>query len=330
MLPHGFVHLIPNVAIADIGHRFGPGQRSSFAVIVIRRFFPGAGSSPIMQLSKEASPAAQFWLICARLERSATCCCCWNILPSLPLGATPRRPMCWLRRKRWPLAGSRCSNAIAAETLRFTGRAVGGVSDIRFAGIRVAPAQRFQPSAIRTNIGNPLLNASLAENAGRRRLHSAAGGSFDSHLRRFWNSCDQAHRRSYRSVDGGGDIRGGESTCPEDRRARRAHFALGDFAWLRFECEYGSQLFQPDCALRNYGEAGDFDAEELGRELDLNDVAQSVSRNFGSVFGSQMLWVETIDALLGHRMGVPMRCPKSCGSCAVRMIYFLLDATSIS
>ena len=48
---------------------------------------------------------------------------------------------------------------------------------------------------------------------------------------------------------------------------------------------------------------------ELGRELDLNDVAQAVSRNFGIVFGSQMLWLETIDALLGHRMGVPMRSP---------------------
>ena len=39
--------------------------------------------------------------------------------------------------------------------------------------------------------------------------------------------------------------------------------------------------------------------KELGREVDLDEVAQSVSRNFGIVFGSQMLWVETIDALLG-------------------------------
>jgi lipoyl(octanoyl) transferase len=49
--------------------------------------------------------------------------------------------------------------------------------------------------------------------------------------------------------------------------------------------------------------------KELGRELDLNAVAQSVSRNFGSVFGSQMLWVETIDALLGNSVGVPMKAP---------------------
>jgi len=50
--------------------------------------------------------------------------------------------------------------------------------------------------------------------------------------------------------------------------------------------------------------------KELGLELDLNDVAQSVSRNFGSVFGSQMLWAETIDALLGNTVGVPMKAPE--------------------
>ena len=50
--------------------------------------------------------------------------------------------------------------------------------------------------------------------------------------------------------------------------------------------------------------------KELGREVDLNEVAQAVSRNFGGVFGSQMLWVETIDALLGNSVGVPMRAPE--------------------
>jgi len=52
-------------------------------------------------------------------------------------------------------------------------------------------------------------------------------------------------------------------------------------------------------------------AKELGRELDLNDVAQAVSRNFGSVFGSQMLWVETIDALMGNGVGLPVKAPKA-------------------
>jgi lipoyl(octanoyl) transferase len=50
--------------------------------------------------------------------------------------------------------------------------------------------------------------------------------------------------------------------------------------------------------------------KELGREVELNDVAQVVSRNFGTVFGSQMLWVETIDALLGNTVGVPIRAPE--------------------
>jgi len=49
--------------------------------------------------------------------------------------------------------------------------------------------------------------------------------------------------------------------------------------------------------------------KELGRECDLNEAAQAVSRNFGGVFGSQMLWVETIDALLGNAVGVPMKAP---------------------
>jgi lipoyl(octanoyl) transferase len=49
--------------------------------------------------------------------------------------------------------------------------------------------------------------------------------------------------------------------------------------------------------------------QELGRELDLNAVAESISRNFGTVFSSQMLWVDTLDALLGRAVGVPMKPP---------------------
>jgi lipoyl(octanoyl) transferase len=40
--------------------------------------------------------------------------------------------------------------------------------------------------------------------------------------------------------------------------------------------------------------------QQLGRPLDLNAVAQSISRNFGTVFSSQMLWVETLEALLSR------------------------------
>jgi len=49
--------------------------------------------------------------------------------------------------------------------------------------------------------------------------------------------------------------------------------------------------------------------KELGRELDLNAVAESLSRNFGVVFQSQILWVDTVDALLGRTVGVPMKPP---------------------
>jgi lipoyl(octanoyl) transferase len=49
--------------------------------------------------------------------------------------------------------------------------------------------------------------------------------------------------------------------------------------------------------------------KELGRELELDEVARAVSRNFGKVFETQMLAVETIDALLGNAVGVPLKPP---------------------
>jgi lipoyl(octanoyl) transferase len=49
--------------------------------------------------------------------------------------------------------------------------------------------------------------------------------------------------------------------------------------------------------------------QQLGKPLDLNAIAESVSRNFGTVFSSQMLWVDTLDVLLGRTVGVPMKPP---------------------
>jgi len=49
--------------------------------------------------------------------------------------------------------------------------------------------------------------------------------------------------------------------------------------------------------------------KELARELHLNAVAESISRNLGVVFQSQILWVDTLDALLGRAVGVPMKPP---------------------
>ncbi len=50
-------------------------------------------------------------------------------------------------------------------------------------------------------------------------------------------------------------------------------------------------------------------AKQLGQELLSQEVAHSVSRNFGMVFESQMLWLESLDSLLGHPVGVPMKPP---------------------
>jgi lipoyl(octanoyl) transferase len=50
--------------------------------------------------------------------------------------------------------------------------------------------------------------------------------------------------------------------------------------------------------------------KELGQPLDLNTVSESISRNFGVVFQSQILWIETLDTLLGNSVGVPMKPPE--------------------
>jgi len=50
-------------------------------------------------------------------------------------------------------------------------------------------------------------------------------------------------------------------------------------------------------------------AVQLGRKLSLQDVAHSISRNFGVVFQSQMLWLEDLESLLKTTIGVPMTVP---------------------
>jgi lipoyl(octanoyl) transferase len=50
-------------------------------------------------------------------------------------------------------------------------------------------------------------------------------------------------------------------------------------------------------------------AKQLGQQLSLQEVAHSVSRNFGVVFQSQMLWLDTLDSVLGQSIGVPMKPP---------------------
>jgi len=50
--------------------------------------------------------------------------------------------------------------------------------------------------------------------------------------------------------------------------------------------------------------------KELGRTLPMLDVAHALSRNFGALFQTQMLWLESLDALLGKNLGVPMKVPE--------------------
>jgi lipoyl(octanoyl) transferase len=52
-------------------------------------------------------------------------------------------------------------------------------------------------------------------------------------------------------------------------------------------------------------------SKELARTIPLQDVAHSLSRNFGSVFASQILWLDNLDALLGKNLGVPMKPPEN-------------------
>ena len=55
-------------------------------------------------------------------------------------------------------------------------------------------------------------------------------------------------------------------------------------------------------------------AQELDRPVDLNEVAQCVSRNFGRVFERQMLPVATVDELLGRTVGLPANTPAGLGT----------------
>jgi lipoyl(octanoyl) transferase len=51
--------------------------------------------------------------------------------------------------------------------------------------------------------------------------------------------------------------------------------------------------------------------KELAHKVPLQDVAHVLARHFGQVFNSQILWLESIEALLGNSLGVPMRPPEN-------------------
>jgi len=51
--------------------------------------------------------------------------------------------------------------------------------------------------------------------------------------------------------------------------------------------------------------------KELGKKVALQEVANSISRHFGQVFECQVLWLESLDDLLGSAVGVPMKAPEN-------------------
>ena len=51
--------------------------------------------------------------------------------------------------------------------------------------------------------------------------------------------------------------------------------------------------------------------KELGHEVALQEVAHTFSQNCGTVFRSQMLWLESLESLLGTSVGIPMKPPEN-------------------
>ena len=50
--------------------------------------------------------------------------------------------------------------------------------------------------------------------------------------------------------------------------------------------------------------------KELNTTPSLEEVAHSIARNFGVVFHCQVLWLESLDGLLGQTVGVPLKEPQ--------------------
>jgi len=51
-------------------------------------------------------------------------------------------------------------------------------------------------------------------------------------------------------------------------------------------------------------------AKELGRAVAMDEVAQTAARHFGSVFGREVAWAKSLDALTGRNADVPLRLPE--------------------
>ena len=51
--------------------------------------------------------------------------------------------------------------------------------------------------------------------------------------------------------------------------------------------------------------------KELGHDMEMSAVAESIMRNFGIIFGEKTVPVASLDALLENSVGVPMKAPES-------------------
>ena len=143
-----------------------------------------------------------------------------------------------------------------------------------------------------------------------RSSTAAAEGSTDSGIEHDREGHDFS--RAANSPDGEPALaaKGRASRQPrsQTRRYRRPHLPPRHFPRLRPQRKHRPQLLQPHHPLRHHSKPVTSMQQELGKPLDLNAVAESISRNFG-VSSSQILWVETLDALLGNTVGVPMKPP---------------------
>lgn len=50
--------------------------------------------------------------------------------------------------------------------------------------------------------------------------------------------------------------------------------------------------------------------KELGHEVELHEVSQTVAKHFGEVFERDLVFVQTVDELFGNTVGVPMQPPR--------------------